>query len=47
MVKIWKGATDNNKALLTLLTYGLDIHSLNIQQDYISNGKQRIKVDCL
>ena len=65
MLKIWKGATDNNKAFGALLTdrlkafdclshdlliaklhaYGLDIDSLNIVQDYLSNRKQRTNVD--
>ena len=65
MLKIWKGATDNNKAFGVLLNelskafdclshdlliakfhpYGLDIDWLNILQDYLSNRKQRTKVD--
>ena len=65
ILKIWKGATDNNEAFGALLTdrlkafdclshdlliaklhtYGLDIDSLNIVQDYLSNRKQRTNVD--
>ena len=65
MLKVWKGATDNNEAFGALLTdrlkafdclshdlliaklhtYGLDIDSLNIVQDYLSNRKQRTNVD--
>ena len=44
MLEIWRGTTDNNKAFGALLTdlsklhaYGLDIDSLNIIQDYLSN----------
>ena len=55
MLEIWKGATDNNKAsgdclshdllIAKLHAYGIDIDSLNILQDYLSNRKQRTKVD--
>ena len=63
MLKIWKGATDNNKAcaslladllkafkyliydllITTLLAYTLDIDSLNILPDYLTNHKQGTK----
>ena len=63
MFKIWKGATDNNKAcaslladllkafnyliydllITTLLAYTLDIDSLNILPNYLTNHKQGTK----
>ena len=54
MLEIWKGATDNNKAfdylshdllIAKFHAYGLDMDSLNILQGYLSNRKQRTKVD--
>ena len=33
--------------IATLHAHSLDIDSLNIQQDYLSNQKQRTKVDSL
>ena len=53
MLEIWKGATDNNKAsgdclshdllIAKLHAYGIDIDSLNILQDYLSNRKHQQK----
>lgn len=59
MLETWKGATDNNKAFVALLTnfskafdclshdlliaklhaYSLDLASLNILKDYLTNTK--------
>ena len=35
----------HNLLMAKLHAYGLDIDSLNVMQDFLSNSKQRIKVD--
>ena len=40
MLEIWKGATDNNNKV-----FGELLDSLHILQDYLTNHKQRTKVD--